>query len=152
MKHLLTYNLFEDHQPEALNRDVKNTSLFTEDEIMDIENMFLEYADKYGMQEVAYEHDNFENVDYPIYDVNGADFQYHIGRYRNAAIDICYTENVINKAGEIKKDLEENFLPRLKNFGYEIIYFGEDWGDWKDNSDDNIGNKWEITIVITKNH
>ena len=82
--------------------------------------------------------------------MNGTDFQYHVGRYRNVAIDICYTEDVKVEAQEIKKDLESNFLPRLKRFGYDIVFFGEDGGDWKDNGDSYIDNKWEITIVITK--
>jgi len=150
MKHLITYKLFEGRESTPLTREKKDASLFTQDEVMDIENMFLEYADKYSMQEVAYEHDDDGNVNYPIYDVNGVDFQYHVGRYRNVAIDICYTEDVKVEAQEIKKDLESNFLPRLKRFGYDIVFFGEDGGDWKDNGDSYIDNKWEITIVITK--
>jgi len=60
--------------------------------------------------------------------------------FKKKHITLIFNGEIYNYK-EIKKDLEENFLPRLKNFGYEIIYFGEDWGDWKDNSDDNIGNK-----------
>lgn len=151
MKHLITYKLFEGREPLPLTREVKDASLFTHDEVMDIENMFLEYADKYGMQEVAFEHDDDDNADYPIYDVNGVDFQYHVGRYRNVAIDIYYLEKDIEKSKQIEKDLRDNFVTRIERFGYEIIFMGNDWADWKSNSDDiDYDDKREITIVITK--
>jgi hypothetical protein len=144
MKYLKTINeLFE-------AREIRDASLFTPDEVIDIENMLLEYVDKWEMKEVAYEYDEDDNANYPIFNVNGADFQYHIGRYRNVAIDICYREINKGKAEEIKKDLENNFIPRLKRFGYDIIHFDEDSGDWKDNGDTFIDDKMEISIVITK--
>lgn len=151
MKYLKTYTLFEGREPLPLTREKKDASLFTHDEVMDIENMFLEYVDRWGMREVAFQHDEDEDVDYPVYDVNGVDFQYHVGRYRNVAIDIYYMEDLYEKSKEIEKDLRDNFLPRLERFGYDIVYMGNDWSDWKD-INDNIApdDKREITIIITK--
>ena len=115
----------------------------------DIENIFLEYVDKWGMEEVDYLRD--EDGDYPVYDVMGAQFQYHIERLRNVAIDIYYTDNMKSKAKDIEKDLEKNFIPRLKRFGYNILYFGNDRNNWKESIEDYIQEeKSEITIVITK--
>jgi hypothetical protein len=141
MKHLIDWKIFEDRLPGA--------SLFTNDEVVDIENMFLEYVDKWGMEEVDYLRD--EDGDYPVYDVMGAQFQYHIERLRNVAIDIYYTDNMKSKAKDIEKDLEKNFIPRLKRFGYNILYFGNDRNNWKESIEDYIQEeKSEITIVITK--
>jgi len=138
MKHLIDWKIFEDRLPRA--------SLFTNDEVIDIENMFLEYVDKWGMEEVDYDIN-----DHPIYDVNGSEFQYHIERLRNIAIDIYYKDNMKSKAKDIEKDLEKNFIPRLKRFGYNILYFGNDRNNWKESIEDYIQEeKSEITIVITK--
>jgi len=152
MKHIKTYKLFEGREPEELTRPKRDVSDFTHDEVMDIENMFLEYVDKWGMQEVKFEHDDDEDVDYPLYDVNGVDFQYHVGRYRNVAIDIYFLQSQDEKGKEIEKDLKDNLLPRIERFGYDVIYFGNDWGDWKGSNDDSIlsDSKREITIVIAK--
>ena len=151
MKHLITYKLFEGREPQPLTREVKDASLFTSDEVIDIENMFLEYVDKWGMQEVKFQHDEDDDVEYPYYDINGADFQYHVGRYRNVAIDIYFLKYNYGKSMEIEKDLRDNFLPRIKNFGYDIVYMGNDWSDWKDLEDEiDEDEKREITIIITK--
>lgn len=152
MKHIKTYKLFEGREPEELTRPKRDVSDFTHDEVMDIENMFLEYVDKWGMQEVKFEHDDDEDVDYPLYDVNGVDFQYHVGRYRNVAIDIYFLQSQKRRGKEIEKDLKDNLLPRIERFGYDVIYFGNDWGDWKGSNDDSIlsDSKREITIVIAK--
>mgnify|MGYP005615875065 FL=1 len=45
-------------------------------------------------------------------------------------------------------DIKDNFIPRLKKFGYDIIHFGESFGDWHSNGD--IDDKREITLTITK--
>jgi hypothetical protein len=60
-------------------------------------------------------------------------------------------EYLYEKSKEIEKDLRDNFLPRLERFGYDIVYMGNDWSDWKD-INDNIAHddKREITIIITK--
>lgn len=151
MKHIKVYRLFESREPDELTRPKRDGSDFTHDEVIDIENMFLEYVDKWGMQEVKFRHDEDEDVDFPYYDVNGADFQYHVARYRNVAIDIYFLEHLYHKSKEIEQDLTANFLPRIKNFGYDIIYIGNDWGDWKDLEDEiDIDEKREITIIIGK--
>jgi len=144
MKHLKTYKLFE-------SREKKDASLFTHDEVMDIENMLLEYVDRWGMREVAFQHDEDEDVDYPVYDVNGVDFQYHVGRYRNVAIDIYYMKDLFEKSKEIDKDLRDFFLLRFERFGFDIVYMGNDWADWEDISGNILSDdKREITIIITK--
>ncbi len=139
MKYLISYKLFE-------ARGVY-FPLFTDDEVMDIENMFLEYADKYKMSNLKFEHDEDDDADYTYYDKDGTEFQYNVARYRNVAIDIYYTGEKI-KSMEIMNDIRDNFIPRLKKFGYDIIHFGESFGDWHSNGD--IDDKREITITITK--
>lgn len=142
MKHLIKYKLFETKS---------DPSLFTHDEVIDIENMFLEYVDKYKMQEVKFQHDEDEDADYPYFDINGSEFQYHVGRYRNVSIDIYFLRENSALSKEIEDDLRNNFVPRIKNFGYDVHYMDNTWGDWKDLEDEiEDEEKREITIIITK--
>lgn len=142
MKYLLTYKLFED-------REIRDVSLFTNDEVIDIENMFLEYVDKYKMVNLKFEHDPDDDVDYVYYDKDGPEFQYDVSKYRNVAIDIYYTGDSRQKSKKLFKDIQDNFIPRLKAFGYDIIHFGESYGNWHSNEEIE-DDKWEITLTITK--
>ncbi len=150
MKYLITYKLFEGLSWVVVeNREMRDVSLFTNDEVIDIENMFLEYVDKYQMGNLKLEHDEDDDADYAYYDKDGAEFQYEVSKYRNVAIDIYYTGDSRLKSKEIFKDIKDNFIPRLKAFGYYVIHFGESYGNWHSNGEIE-DDKWEITLTITK--
>lgn len=131
---------------KKFNENNYDICLFTEDELIDIETMFLEYVDKYNIGELK------ENDEVLYFDKDGQKLQYTIGRYRNVVIEIFFYESDDEIASELYLDIKSKFLPRIEKFGYRIIHFSkhgnEDWNSNRDDYDDEV--KKTITITITK--
>ena len=117
-------------------REQRDASLFSKDERNLIDDLFLEYVDKYGMIEMPIV-DGLQG-----FDMEDMRLQYFVERYRNIAVEIvcsCDSDELDNM-NYLYQDLEEHFLPRLRKYGYHIIFF-EPLND--------LGREI-ISIVITK--
>ena len=92
---------------------------FTPDERDLIEDLLLEYADKYDMKimpldNIQYNDDQGERR----FDFGLPNIQYLVQRLANISIDIVS----ITPLCDVYKDIKDNFIKRLKRYGYHIHY------------------------------
>jgi hypothetical protein len=133
------------------NRISRHISNFTEDELIDIENVFLEYADKYNIKDIKIESDEDDpNENHLLFDINVSEFQYEIARYKNLAIDIYYIGN--REIGDIIfNDIKINFTNRITKVGYSVISCSRTSSQFRTNSPTYMSDRmWDISIVIGK--
>lgn len=126
MKHLRLYENFT-------TRVKRSASLFSKEESELFEDLLQEFIDKYNMIEMPKDDDG-----YHYFDEYSDRIQYLVQRLRNIGIDIESDNNI--SLDEIYLDIKNNFVSRVKKFGYDVIYCKLDRGVLK-----NI-----ITITISK--
>lgn len=108
MKHLSLYENFT-------TRFKRNASLFSKEESELFEDLLQEFIDKYNMIEMPKDEE-----EYHYFDEYSDHIQYLVQRLRNIGIDI--ESNVDIPLDEVYLDIKNNFVNRVKKFGYDVIY------------------------------
>lgn len=95
------------------HRVVKNASLFTDEELFEIDDCFKDFAEKWNIEKVDIPKES-GYMDQDELEQEGN--QYYIGSARNAYINIL----AFTSENEIIEDLICNFIPQLEQFGWVL--------------------------------
>jgi len=100
---------------ENFNDSRKSLCLFDKSDIMLMEDLLLEYIDKY----------NLINID-DVNQKNENDIYYEVNCARNLFIDITGSWENIDLIKEIWDDIKKNLIERTKKLGYNVHHAGID--------------------------
>lgn len=132
----------------------RNVHNFTDDNVTDIENMFLSFMYDFLEENKTSFSTMGENEEGVLFfNIEGTKIQYNIDNLRNLGLDICVLvddyELIYN---HLFKELRKKFIPRLQNSGLLVIHFDKyqeiDYPSNDINYDFDIR---QISITISRN-
>lgn len=102
----------EAREPQELTRPIRRITKFTQKDIDDISDYFLQYVDDYKMQEL-----------YTNEKISKSDVYFEIGLAANAYVEIHIVDNKDSKRliNEIKKRMENEFIPLMSKNGFKLF-------------------------------
>lgn len=140
---------------ESLGNNIKrNVHNFTDDNVTDIENMFLSFMyDFLEENKTSFSTMGEYEEGRIFFNIEGPKIQYNIDNLKNIGLDICVLvddyELIYNK---LFKELSKKFIPRLQNSGLLVIHFDKyqeiDYSSNDINYDFDIR---QISITISRN-